>query len=110
MDLLHPLHLHLKAHVDLSEGREAELRTTAASERASSDRVSERVFCEHLLLLLYFAGERGDFLGPLAGLTLQQAKLLLEVRQRLGGEVDRQAEVTDLSAQLLLLLLQTGHL
>lgn len=65
---------------------------------------------EHLLLLLDLGGERGDFLCPLAGLALQETELLLEVGERLGGEMDGQSEVTDLSAQLLLLLLQTFHL
>lgn len=64
----------------------------------------------HLLLLLDFGGERGDFLRPLAGLALQESELLLEVGERLGGEMDGQAEVTDLGAQLLLLLLQMFRL
>lgn len=64
----------------------------------------------HLLLLLYFGGERGDFLRPLAGLALQESELLLEIGERLGGEMDGQAEVTDLGAQLLLLLLQMFRL
>lgn len=34
---------------------------------------------QHLLLLLYFGGECGDFLRPLAGLALQESELLLEV-------------------------------
>lgn len=38
-----------------------------------------RVRWKHLLLLLYFGGERGDFLCSLAGLALQEAKLFLEV-------------------------------
>lgn len=65
---------------------------------------------QHLLLLLYFGGERGHFLRPLAGLALQEPELLLEVGERLGGEMDGQAEVTDLGAQLLLLLLQVFRL
>lgn len=65
---------------------------------------------QHLLLLLYFGGERGDFLRPLAGLALQESELLLEIGERLGGEMDGQAEVTDLGAQLLLLLLQMFRL
>lgn len=65
---------------------------------------------QNLLLLLYFGGERGDFLRPLAGLALQESELLLEVGERLGGEMDWQAEVTDLGTQLLLLLLQMFRL
>ena len=64
----------------------------------------------HLLLLLDPARQGADLLLPLAGLPLQEAELLLQVRDRVGGEVQGQAEVPHLAAQLLLLLAQTAHL
>ena len=68
--------------------------------------------CVHadLLLLLDLAGQGADLLLALAGLALQEAELLLQVRDRVDGQVQGQAEVPHLAAQLVLLLAQTGHL
>lgn len=78
MYLFHPLHLHLKPHVDLSERERDEVREAALEwmhVNASARTVN------HLLLLLDFGSELGDFLRSLAGLALQEAKLFLEVGQ-----------------------------
>ena len=66
--------------------------------------------CVHLLLLLDLASQLADLLRPFGGLSLQQPQLLLQVWERVGSQVQREAEVPHLTAQLLLLLSETAYL
>lgn len=63
------------------------------------------------LLLLFDSGSHlADLLGALLVSGLQLTELLLQFRDGVRGEVERDAQVTDLSTQFLLLLLQVRDL